>query len=151
VTYPDQRVQRLLDEETAPVQVNVQEEKELLERYHVVWTPTLVLLDAEAEPHQKLVPASLSPDDFLPVVRTAIGRAHLSMKRPDDAIRAFDAVLSRHPGALAAPEALYWRGVAQHMKKDDDAMKRSWGELSERYPDSFWGRAITFVREKEQR
>lgn len=148
MTYSDPRVQDLLDEETAPVQVNFLESRELRVRYDVAWTPTLVLLDALGKAHQKLVPASLPPDEFLPVVRTAIGRARWSMGRPDEAIRAFDVVLARHPESLAAPEALYWRGVALHGKKADEAMKRSWTELAERFPRSYWAKATTFVRER---
>jgi tetratricopeptide (TPR) repeat protein len=148
VTYQDQRVQDLLDEETAPVQVDFKESRELRERYDVAWTPTLVLLDAAGEPHQKLVPASLPPDDFLPVVRTAIGRFKWATKDYDAAIRAFDDVLARHPDALAAPEALYWRGVALYGKHAEEAMKRSWAELGERFPKSYWAKATTFVREK---
>ena len=144
-------MQELLDEETAPVQVSKEDEKPVFERYGVFWTPTLVLLDAKGNAHQRLVPASLAPDDFLPIVRTTIGRAYMSMKRYDEAIRAFDAVLSRHPDSIAAPEAMYWRGTAQHFKKNDDAMKEAWAELCEQYPDSFWGRATGFVREKAAR
>jgi len=150
VTYPDRRVQDLLEHETVPVQVNFVDDRATRRRFHAIWTPTVVIVDADGEPRRTIVPASLPSDEFVPVVLAALGRAYVSMKRPDDALRCFDRVADEHAASLAAPEALYWRGVAQHGKKDDDAMKRSWGELWNEHAQSFWGRAVTFSNEKNE-
>ena len=144
MVYPDQRVQDLLDDETVPLQVDFHDSRELRERYDVTWTPTFVFLDADRRMHQKIVPASLPVEEFLPVVITSLARSYASMHHPEDAIAAFDRVVREFPQSLAAPEALYWRGVAQYVKDDKNAMARSWTELARRHPQSYWARAIMF-------
>jgi tetratricopeptide repeat protein len=147
VVYPDQRVQDLFDEETVPLQFEFSSARELRERYDVTWTPTLVLTDADGRMHAKVVPASLPVEEFIPVVLASVGRANASMRHPDVAIAAFDRVAREYPNSLAAPESLYWRGVAYYAKSDKDAMKRSWTELGQRHPNSYWAKATTFFRE----
>ena len=46
VTYPNPAVEQYLQEHFIPVQVNVAETPEVMERFNTPWTPTLIVLDA---------------------------------------------------------------------------------------------------------
>jgi hypothetical protein len=145
VTYPDAKVQELLNESLVPVKANFAESSKLKEQYGVVWTPTLVFLDGKGRAHHKVSPASLPPDEFIPVVLAGMGRTFLSQGHYDDAVIQFDRVVDRHPNSLAAPEALYWRGVAHYRKNDKDSLMKSWKELGAKHASSFWAKATTFL------
>jgi TolA-binding protein len=57
-------------------------------------------------------------------------------------------VWERYPSSIAAPEALYWKGVALYHKQDKDGMLAAWKLITAKHPQSFWGQAITFVGQK---
>ncbi len=146
--YPDRSAQELLNEEVIPVKVPIADSPELAKRFDVVWTPTFVFVDGEGSPRHRIAPASLPVDEFLAVTLTGVGRAYLDEGRFDDAIRRFDRVVEGHPRALAAPEAMYWRGVARYRKGEKDALSKSWKDIASKYPSSYWAKATTFLGRK---
>jgi hypothetical protein len=148
VTYPAKEVQNLLNDEFVPVRVPFETSREMKDRFDVVWTPTLVLVDGAGKGHQKLVPASLAPEEFIAVLLTSLGRSLLSLRRYGDAITRFDRALRGRAHRIAAPEALYWRGVAQYKAGDKEAMQRSWGEVAS-HPDSYWAKAIAWTADRK--
>jgi len=146
VTYLDKAVQDLVNSDFVPVQVKFPDDVATRRRYDANWTPTLVFLDADGEALHRLVPASLPPDEFIPAVLAGLAHALSAEKRGGEAIAHLDRVVREFPRSLAAPEALYWRGVAQYHDGDEEAMAASWKQLASRFPDSYWGKAITFVK-----
>lgn len=131
------------------MKVPIADHPELRRRFGAQWTPTLVLVDGDGEARHRVCPASLPPETFVPVLLAGLGRAYLAAKRPDEAIARFDRVAERHAGSIAAPEALYWKGVALYHKQDKAGMLAAWRRITAEHPGSFWGQAIAFLAEKE--
>lgn len=149
VTYPTAAVQSALEEHTIPAHFNLHEPtdqtKQLLRRFRVVWTPTLVFLDHHEIELRRLV-GYVPPGDFPAEVDMAIGMAHVMHAQYDEAFRRFRGVVESHPGAEAVPEALYWAGVAA-LRRDGaaDGLVEQWRELQAKYPQSVWWKRASFI------
>ncbi|MCZ7678537.1 MAG: tol-pal system protein YbgF [Sandaracinaceae bacterium] len=86
---------------------------------------------ASAPPPEPPRPA---PADDPAVASYREGLAHLSARRLDEALAAFDSFLRAHPHHAYADNALYWRGEIHYARRD---YRRALAELSalvERYP-----------------
>jgi hypothetical protein len=140
--YPDDRVARLVTGDFVPVRVHVRDQadefKRLGERYGVQWTPAILVLDPEgAERHR--VEGFLPADELVPQLQLGLGRAAFQRGEWAEAERRFRTVTREYPGAEAAPEALYWAGVARHKATGaPDALADTARAVAERYPDSTW-------------
>ena len=51
-------------------------------------------------------------------------------------------VETRHPDGPFTAEAIYWRGMAEYFRDDNNpaTAKRIWAEIQERFPNSEWAR-----------
>ncbi len=69
-----------------------------------------------------------------------MGLARLSFlaMKWDEAELKYNAVFERYPQTVAAPEAVYWRGVSMYKKNDHAALRQTADILSERYPGNLW-------------
>ena len=114
--------------------------KRLAKLYNAQWTPTTLVIDASGT-EQHRIEGFLPLKDFLS--QLALGRARAAFGAGDYA-RAeplFRAVVERYPGADAAPEALYWTGVARYKASNDaGALKETARQFRERYTDSSWAK-----------
>lgn len=147
VTYPNPEVERLIEEQFVPVQFNVVEQPDVMERFNTPWTPTLIVQDAEGREHRRSQ-GYLGPERFI---------AEMSVARLKDAIDRQDfaaakersgEVLNRTQGdPVREPEALYWASVADY-KSSNDAQKliAGWNRLLDEFPDSEWARKVEFIR-----
>lgn len=142
--YPDERVARFITENFIPARINVREQpddyKRFGERYGVQWTPTILELDPEGiERHR--IEGFLPTEDF--VAQLMLGLAHAAFKREDwaDAERRFREVVERFPNGEAAPEALYWAGVARYKGSGKpDALGETARAFAGRYQGSSWAK-----------
>jgi len=137
VTYPQQEVINFIEDNFIPVQIESSNQN-LMDKFKVKWTPTLLVLDAEGEEHYRTL-GFLAPEDFIPTYMVAEGRWHLDMEQYAEALSIFDQVIARYPQSDAAAEAVYFRGVTRY-KKDHDAqpLKEVYGILTDKYPQSSW-------------
>ena len=133
---------QFVQENFVPVRVHVREQadefKRLAARYGERWTPTILVLDPEGVARHKV-------EGFLPaeelVAQLALGLAHSAFARErfEEAERRFREIVERYPGSAAAPEALYWAGVARYKATSDvAALADTARRLRERYGDSTW-------------
>jgi hypothetical protein len=142
--YADPRVASFITGQLEPVRVHVREQqdeyKRLSERYNVQWTPTILVLDSEgAERHR--IEGFLPADEFLPQV--AIGLAKIAFTEGDYAAaeRRYREIVERFPSSDAAPEALYWAGVAKYKATSDPtALKDTAAAFANRYQDTAWAK-----------
>lgn len=148
-TYPNETVQQVLGEHAVAAQFNTAEPtdqtKQLMRRFRMVWTPTLIFLDHhEIELRRQLgfVPA----EQLVADVGMAVGMKHVVHAKFDDAFKQFRFVRERHAGIDTGAEALYWAGVAA-LRRDGNAEQLlvQWKELQEQYPDSQWWTKASFV------
>ena len=148
--WPDERVVRLVSQQFLPARVHVKQNPEEFKRYgarySAQWTPTILELDPDgAERHR--IEGFLPADDFL--AQLMLGLAHMAFKqeRWADAERRYREIVERLPDTDAAPEALYWAGVAPYKATGDAAsLKDTARAFTQRYQDSTWAKKASVWR-----
>jgi hypothetical protein len=138
VTYPDGKVAEYVFEYFIPWHVNYSTESELLRRYDITWTPTVIFGDENGNEHYREV-GYLPPHIFIAYL--AMGRAQVAWRTHNysEAGELFDALASDYPESSLAPEALYFRGVCRHKATGADVhLFEAAGALERLYPQSDW-------------
>jgi tetratricopeptide (TPR) repeat protein len=142
--YPDPAVIQLIDDQFVPVRVHVRDQadefKRLGAKYNAQWTPTVLVIDSQGEERHR-VEGFLPATDFL--AQLALGLGHSAFARSDfaEAERWFRQVVERSPDTDAAPEALYWTGVARYKAAGDAAALRETAvQFRQRYKDTSWAK-----------
>ena len=113
--WPDPRVVKFVEENFLPTRVHVRDDSALFqkfgEQYGAQWTPTILELDSQGVERHR-IEGFLPLDDFLP--QLMLGRAQIAFaeEKWDEAERRFRQIVDEFPESDAAPEALYWAGVA---------------------------------------
>lgn len=81
----------------------------------------------------------LTPNDFTAQLTIGAGLAELYHKRATRALTLFERVVEEHAASGAAPEALYWAGVAAYRAGGGmDALTPRWEAIHASYPSSEW-------------
>ena len=114
--------------------------KRLEERFAAHWTPTILELDPDGV-EQHRIEGFLPADDFLAQLKLGIG--HAAFKRQDwnEAERQFREIVADLPAADAAPEALYWAGVARYKgTKDGEALAETAEAFAKRFTETSWAK-----------
>src|SRR5437016_5986702 len=106
VTYPDPNVSRFIEQHFIPVQFNVVEQAEVMDRFNAAWTPTLIVMDADGREHRR-------SEGYLDVKRLlgelALARLKTALNRHDfEAARtlASEALTQTKGDPIREPEAL---------------------------------------------
>jgi thioredoxin-related protein len=141
-TLPDPKVSKFIGRMFVPTAFEVSDPRsgDLMKRYGFEWTPTFIVADAGGNEVYRWV-GYLPPGDFCAEMLFAEGRAAFKDKGWDRAERCYSSVVDRFPDSEAAPEALYYTGVARYEKTHDasnlaDANKK----LQAKYPKSSWAK-----------
>jgi TolA-binding protein len=142
--YPDPRVADFITERFVPVRVHVKDQRDEYQRlagqYSAQWTPTVLIIDQDGAEHHR-IEGFLPAEDFLG--QLTLGTARAAFKRGDYATaeRSYGDVVERFPNTEAAPEALYWAGVAKYRATNDPAaLKETARAFSERFQSSSWAK-----------
>jgi len=140
--WPDERVVRFVNQHFLPARVHVKDDpaefKRYGERYNALWTPTILELDAEGVERHR-VEGFLPADDLLGQLTLGLAHMAFQQQRWADAERGFRQVVQQFPHTDAAPEALYWAGVARYKATGDAAsLKDTARAFTQRYQDSTW-------------
>jgi hypothetical protein len=148
--WPDERIVRFVNESFLPARVHVKDPgnafQRISERFKAPWTPTILLLDADGV-EQHRVEGFLPADDLL--AQLMLGRAHMAFnqRQYDDAERLFREVVEKLPNSDAAPEALYWAGVAPYKATGDPSSLKATGQaFAKRYKESTWAKKASVWR-----
>lgn len=142
--WPDARVERFVAESFIPVRVHVREQaqafQQLGKRYGVDWTPTTLVLSADGQ-EQHRIEGFLPTDDFLAALAVGLGRVDFARGNYGSAEHRFREVLARHPASDAAPEAMYWAGVARYKETNEpQALQQTAAAFRDRYQNSTWAK-----------
>jgi tetratricopeptide (TPR) repeat protein len=140
--YSSKEVQKYIEERFIPVKSECfwDRRTDLMNRFAVKWTPTLLILDTEGEEHHRVV-GYVPDDDLLAHLELGLGKIAYDQDRYAEAGVHFQAVIDRYPDAGAAPEAVFLLGVAGYRSTHDPKpLRRAYETLSERYPQSEWQR-----------
>ncbi len=138
--YPDPRVERFINDTFLPARFHVKTHPEAMGRFHVDWTPTILILDSEGSERHR-IEGFLPNDDFL--AQLHLGWAHAAFKagKFEQAAERYEQVLRDLPGTDAAPEAQYWAGVSRYKATGNaDALKATADAFKARYGESTWAK-----------
>ena len=142
--WPDERIARFVNQNFLAARVHVKdtpdEFKRYSERYHAPWTPTILALDPDGV-EQHRIEGFLPADDLL--AQLMLGRARIAFQQQQyaEAERRFREIVEQLPQTDAAPEALYWAGVAKYKATGDPAaLKETARAFTKRYQDSTWAK-----------
>ena len=140
--YSEPTVAAFLNQQFVPVRTECSWDNptEPMRRFDVKWTPTFLVHDADGKEHHRFV-GYVPTDDLL--AHLWLGRAKIlyDADRHAEAIPLFETLLSRHPAAGAAPEAVFLQGVSGFkVSHDPKALRRAYDLLAARYPQSEWAR-----------
>jgi tetratricopeptide (TPR) repeat protein len=140
--YVDANVAALVQQHFVPVRVHVRDQaddfKRLGARYSAQWTPTVLLIDEGGEERYRLE-GFLPAGDFLAQLKLGLGHAAFARGDFKEAERWFREVVSSHPDTDAAPEALYWAGVAKYKATGDaSALADTHKQFQSRYKETSW-------------
>jgi hypothetical protein len=147
VTYPDPAVSHAITTRFVPLRLDYQ--SPAARPLHILWLPTVLVLDARGVEHARSINA-LPPADFLDVLD--LGEARMRLRGAEHAVaaqRLEDALARRDHGPLH-DEALYFLGIARYFRDRNDGGIRdaTWAELTRRYPDSIWAHRIPSFLER---
>lgn len=140
--YSDEKVQKFIEEEFIPLKSQCFWDKrtELMKKFDIIWTPTLLIHDSEGKEHYRFV-GYVPIDDFLAHLKLGKGKVFFNHYRYVEAIAQFKAVIEQHPNAGVTPEAIFFLGVAAYRKTHDaKALRRVYDTLTSKYPQSEWAR-----------
>ena len=122
------------------MRLHVKKHPEAMERFDVMWTPTVTILDADGIERYRME-GFLPTDDFL--AQLHLGLAHTAFKtgRYDEAEKRFRTIVDQFPNNDAAAEAQYWAGVSRYKATNDaSALGATAKAFKERYSDSPWAK-----------
>ena len=138
--YPEARVTSFIGEHFEPVRLHVKKHPEAMGRFGANWTPTVMIDDADSKEYYR-IEGFLPADDFLGQLK--LGYAHYLFKSGNvaEAEKAFHEVVDELPNTDAAPEALYWAGVAKYKATGDaSALGATAQAFQSRYTDTPWAK-----------
>ncbi|HEV2748946.1 MAG TPA: thioredoxin fold domain-containing protein [Gemmatimonadales bacterium] len=142
--WPDDRVVRFVSENFVPARVHVKDDAKEFQRYgtryNAQWTPTILELDSDGVERHR-IEGFLPADDFL--AQLMLGRAHMAFKEGQwaEAEKRFREIGEKLPNSDAAPEALYWAGVARYKASGDGAaLKETARAFTRQFQDSTWAK-----------
>jgi len=146
VTYPDVKVEKLLNDDIVAVKIQPADDAALAKRFNVSWTPTFVLVDGEEREHFRAF-GWLPAEDFKAQTEFAIGLAHVNRGEFAQAKERFDHVTQHHPKTLAAADALYWYGVADYKATGQkETLLAKWNTIIDQHPNHPWATKVSFIR-----
>ncbi|MBI4831680.1 MAG: hypothetical protein HY801_09035 [Candidatus Lindowbacteria bacterium] len=142
VTYPNADVQKMISDNFIPLklQCNFAKPTDMMRKYHVRWTPTLMVLGSDGNARYHMV-GYMPPEELVPEL--ALLRAMEKFDKGDfkTALQQLREVVDKHPNTSAAPQALFYIGVAGYKStRDPKKLKETHLELKQKYPDNLWAK-----------
>jgi len=122
------------------VKIHIKEQPKTFERFGAQWTPTIVILDPDgAERHR--FEGFLPADDFLAQLKLGLAHSAFARQQWEEAERRFRDIIQTLPESDAAPEALYWAGVAKYKGSGNAAaLNDTAKQFKQRYAQSTWAK-----------
>ena len=127
-----------INQNFVPLEAHIKEHPAYFHRFDAVWTPTVLVLDAEGEERARNE-GYLSKEEFRAWLEMGLARIAFMRKKWDEAEKRYAQVVERYPDTGSAPEAVYWRGVSHYKATNDHTvLGQVADELKEKYGESVW-------------
>ncbi len=105
-----------------------------------MWTPTTLVLEPGGKERHRLE-GYLPKDEFAAQSTLGLARVSLMQKKWVEAQQLYEEVLKKYADTVAAPEAVYWRGVCRYKATNDHTVFAEVVKtLKEQYPNSVWNK-----------
>ena len=138
--YPDPRVSEFISQHFVPVRIHVKEQPTTWKRFNIRWTPTVLVLAPDGGEARR-IEGFLPRDELLGQLQLGLGFMAVNRKDWPTARQEFERVIDQFPHTDAAPEALYWAGVAKYSASHDASELKALGkQFKERYTDTVWAK-----------
>ena len=109
-------------------------------RFNIRWTPTVLILGPDGSEARR-IEGYLPTDEMLAQIELGLAFVFVNQKNWSAAREEFERVVDQFPNTTAAPEALYWSGVAKYSGSHDAAaLKETGRNFKERYTDTAWAK-----------
>lgn len=139
VTYPNPKVIEYVEKSIIPLQLK-SDIQPLSTDYNVKWTPNLLIIDQEGKEHHRVI-GFLPPVEFIASVMLGIGKTHFDLNQFEEAIGAFERVISEYAYSSSVPETLFFRGVALYKSTHQpEHLKEAYHRLQNQHPQSEWAK-----------
>ena len=100
----------------------------------------MLIMDSDGEERWR-IEGYLPKDEFRAQLELGLARVVFMQKQWADAEQRFAQVIERYPNTVAAPEAVYWKGVCQYKRTSDHTVLGTVSEqFAQRYQDSVWAK-----------
>ncbi len=140
--YSNEKVQKFIMGNFIPLKSQCFWDKptELMQKFEIKWTPTLIVHDPEGKEHHRMV-GYLPVEDLIAQLILAKGKIYFDSDRYAEAIAQSQTVVDQYPNTGAAPEAIFFLGVAEYKRTHDSKFLRQiYDQLAAKYPQSEWAR-----------
>ena len=123
-----------------PVKIHIKEQPQTFKRFGAQWTPTLLIMTPNGEEAHR-IEGFLGVDDMLAQLQLGLGKSLFKMEKFADAEKQLRAVVQSYPASEAAPQALYWAGVAAYKATNDPGKLKETAQAEEKkFPQSEWAK-----------
>ena len=98
----------------------------------------MLIMDASGKERWR-IEGYLPKNEFRAQLDMGLARISFMDKQWADAEEKYAQIIERYPETVAAPEAVYWKGISQYKIKNDHTVLGGVAqELGARYPESVW-------------
>ena len=120
--------------------IHIKEQPQIFKRFGAQWTPTILVMAPSGEEAHR-IEGFLDVDSMLAQLELGLGKALLKVEKYADAEKHFRAVVQNFPTTEAAPQALYWAGVAAYKGSNDPGKLKETAQAEQKkYPQSEWAK-----------
>ena len=138
MTYQNPEAAGYINQNFIPWRVDYLNDKSQVERFHVEWTPCLLVLDSGQFEHSRSL-GFLSPPELLAFLEFSKGLAAYRDANLKQAAEIFDQVVNDFPSSHVTPEAIWFRGISRFQIEGDPAvLKAARLELDQNHSHSIW-------------
>ncbi len=118
--------------------MHIKENPRNFHRFDAVWTPTVLILDADGEERWRLE-GYLPKEEFRANIEMGLGRVAFMKKDWAAAEQHFNAVAENNADSKFAAQAVYYRGVSRYSASHDGAeLGNTAKALAEKYEGTEW-------------
>ncbi|GAB62552.1 MAG: thioredoxin family protein [Candidatus Jettenia sp.] len=145
MTYPNAAVTDYINRNFIPLHVSTQSNSDLLNKYRIFWTPTILVLDSDGTEYYRFH-GFLPSDEFIPQLEFGLGKMVLEKHDYKTSSTKLKSVVDKYPKSGIAPEAQYWLGVSEYKATHNvDALLNAWRKIMKDYPNSIWADKVSFA------
>jgi len=120
------------------VEAHIKEHPAYFHRFDALWTPTILIMDSEGNERWR-IEGYLPKTEFQAQLELGLARVDFMHKQWAAAEEKYTRVAELYPETVAAPEAIYWRGVSRYKATNDHTVLTPVAEeLGNKYPGSQW-------------